>query len=479
MTYDEVRNLELFDGLPDQMLRVLVDASDELTFQTGDVLWNEREPAVHWWVLLEGRLEIIRHVGRERAVMGHFTEPGQWGEGWAAFDPHGVNMVTGYATTAGRILRVPVEALRSLVDGVPVVRHFLDGLFHTAREIESSTRQREALVALGTLASGLAHELNNPAAAAVRAVESLEGATRDIRAAARRLADQGLSAAQSTALDALVDEARPAEEPTGALGVADREEALSDWMAARDVDREWILAPALAAASLDAAWCERVLETVDRPALQPALELAAASATSLSLMREVRESTQRVSSLVDSVKSYSQMDRGSFQRVDVREGIRATIVVLAHRLDPGVEVVQKLAEDLPEIDAYPGELNQVWTSLIDNAIDAMAGQGTLEVTAITEGDHVVVTVSDTGVGMAPDVLEHAFDIFFTTKAVGMGTGLGLALARRVVVERHSGDIKIDSSSAGTRVRVFLPTPARISDPAALPDGLSRSGHDDE
>jgi signal transduction histidine kinase len=142
-------------------------------------------------------------------------------------------------------------------------------------------------------------------------------------------------------------------------------------------------------------------------------------------------------------------------------------------------VVQNLAEDLPEIDAYPGELNQVWTSLIDNAIDAMAGQGTLEVTAITEGDHVVVTVSDTGAGMAPDVLEHAFDIFFTTKAVGMGTGLGLALARRVVVERHSGDIKIDSSSAGTRVRVFLPTPARISDPAALPDGPSRSGHDDE
>ena len=458
MTFQEIRALEIFDGLPDQALHVLVDASDEVGFAAGDVLWVEGQPAVIWWVLLEGRLDMVRHVGRERMVMGSFTQPGQWGEGWAAFDPHGVYMVTGQATTDGRMLRVPVSAFRDLAGSVPLIRHFLDGLFQTAREIEASTRQREALVSLGRLSAGLAHELNNPAAAAIRAVEALETSMRDARGAVRDLAGSEIDSGQYLALDALLAEARTPDD-SDALVVADREERLSDWMIANDVDRDWILAPALAAASIEPEWCDRVLEIVGGRALQPALDWLAATMTSLALMGEVRTATQVVSGLVESVKSYSQMDRGSFQRIDVRDGLESTLVVLAHRLRPGIEIVRHFDEVVPSIDAYPGELNQVWTSLVENAVDAMGGHGvlTLSVAQSAEADRVLVSLADTGTGMAPEVLEHAFDVFFTTKEVGMGTGLGLSIARRVVVERHGGEISIESQPGATIVRVSLPT----------------------
>jgi len=460
MLIDEVRELELFDGLSDELLHAMVDASAEISFEDGDVLWVEKQPAIYWWVLLEGRLEVVRHVRNERAVMGALDQPGLWGGGWAAYDHNGVYLVTAVATMRGRVLRVPVAALRALVDGVPVVRHLIDGLFHTARDIEAMTRQREALVALGTLSAGLAHELNNPATAATRAVDTLETTMRDVTAALRGLAAEGISSHQYTALDALRREARPRTFVDSPLAVADREEALSDWMRRHGVDRDWILAPALAAASFDATWCDRLLEIVDAHALQPALDWVASAVTTMLLLREVKESTQRISALVASVKSYSQMDRGAVQRIDVTEGLESTLVMLSHRLKTGVEVQRNFAAGVPVIDAYAGELNQVWTNLIDNAVDAMAGQGTLTLTTSADGAWVVVEVADTGAGMSPEVVDRAFDAFFTTKEVGMGTGLGLDIARRIVVERHGGDISVESAPGRTSFTVRLPVRQR-------------------
>ena len=460
MTFDEVRELDLFEGLSDVMLRALVDASADIEFEPGDVLWIEGQPANFWWVLLDGHVELVRHVAREVAVMGGLDHPGQWAGGWAAFDPQAVYLVTGRPATIGRVMRVPAAALRQLVDGVPVMRHLVDGLFQTARHIENSTRQREALVALGTLSAGLAHELNNPAAAATRAVDSLTSAMRDVNSALRALAGQGISAEQFATLDALANEASAHSFAVDPLAMSDREEELSDWMGSHDVDRDWVLAPALASASLTPEWCDRVHVAVGPHALQAALDWVAASATSAQLVAEVKDSTQRISSLVDAVKSYSQMDRGSLQHIDVTEGLESTLVMLGHKLRQGVDVVREYGTDVPEIDAYAAELNQVWTNVIDNAIDAMDGTGVLTLGTAAEGDVVVVTIADDGAGMRPDVIEHAFDTFFTTKEVGKGTGLGLSISRRIVVERHGGDISVESRPGRTAFRIELPVHQR-------------------
>ena len=216
-----------------------------------------------------------------------------------------------------------------------------------------------------------------------------------------------------------------------------------------------MIAPTLAAVGVDVAWCERA-ETTLGEALEPGLEWVASTFAATTLLSEVKESTRRVSELVASVRSYSQMDRGSLQRIDVRDGLESTLIMLGHKLRGGLEVVRDFGPEVPEIEAYAGELNQVWTNLIDNAVDAMDGRGTLRVTTRPEGDWVVVEIGDSGPGIPEGVAARAFEPFYTTKDVGKGTGLGLDIARRIVVERHGGTIDIDSSPGDTTLRVRIP-----------------------
>jgi signal transduction histidine kinase len=231
---------------------------------------------------------------------------------------------------------------------------------------------------------------------------------------------------------------------------------LSSWLTRHGVERDWVIAPPLAAAGVDLAWCERAANVLEETALEAGLEWVASTLSVTTLLTEVKESTRRVSDLVAAVKSYSQMNRASMQHIDVSEGIESTLVMLGHKLRDGVTVVRDYDADVPLIDAYAGELNQVWTNLIDNAVDAMDGAGTLRVATRAEGDAVVVEISDTGPGMPPPVAARAFEAFFTTKDVGKGTGLGLDIARRIVVERHAGTIAIDSQPGQTVLRVRLP-----------------------
>jgi signal transduction histidine kinase len=464
MDAGDVRGLDLFAGTGDDQLRELLAAATEIRFEADDVLFQEDHPAEFWWVLLDGTIDLVRHAGRDETLLGAMDVAGRWAGGFRAWDEHGVYLATGRASAPGRILRVPADDLRRVWAGRFRLGLFLiEGVSRSARNYESMARQREALAALGTLAAGLAHELNNPAAAATRAVDSLAEAYAGMLSALRRLAAGAISADQFTLIDALrreLDEAPPVVDP---LDLADREEALSDWLSRHDVERDWLLAPVLAGAGADVPWCERALAALDGPSLESGLDWVASTVSAATLLGEVKESTRRISDLVAAIRSYSQLDRASMQRIDITEGLESTLVMLAHRTPEDVTVVRDYDASVPRIEALAGELNQVWTNLIANALDAMGSAGTLRVSTRLAKGAVVVEIGDTGHGMSAETKEHAFDPFFTTKGVGEGTGLGLDISRRIV-DRHGGDISIDTRPDETVLRVRLP--ADGADPAA-------------
>jgi signal transduction histidine kinase len=461
MQVDDLRPLSIFDGLTDSQLAELVAGGTEVAVAPGVDLFREGEPADFWWVLVDGALDLIRHVGREDTVVARMDVPGRWAGGFRAWDEHGSYLATARGVRPGRVLRVPTEVLRDRANSwFPFAGHLIAGLYRTARSIESTARQRESLVTLGTLSAGLAHEINNPASAATRAVDGLGTAYQALLSTMSRLAENALSVEQFLALDTLRREIEHRVVDPDPLERADREEALSSWLGRHGIKRTWIIAPPLAAAGVDLDWCERVAAVLDGSGLEPGLEWVANTVSARTLLTEVKESTRRISELVAAVRSYSQMDRASLQRIDVTEGLDTTMVVLGHKLPPDVTVVRDYGTDLPQIEAYAGELNQVWTNLIDNAIDAMDGRGTLRLGTRADQDGILVEIGDTGPGMPAEVAAHAFEPFYTTKDVGRGTGLGLDIARRIVVERHGGEITIDSRPGRTVLRVRLPVRPR-------------------
>jgi len=461
MRVDDLRPLSLFEGLTDDQLADLVEGGREIPIEPGVDLFREGDHADFWWVLVDGALDLVRRTGREESVVGKMDVPGRWAGGFRAWDQHGVYLATGRGVVAGRVLQVPSEVLRERSTAwFPFGGHLIEGLYGTARRIEATARQRDALVTLGTLAAGLAHEINNPAAAATRAAAALETVWTTLLGSLTRLAEEGISAAQFTDLETLRRELEPPDSVPDALELSDAEEELATWLLRHGVERDWVIAPPLAAAGAGVDWCSRVAASLEDSALEPGLEWVTSTLAAASLLAEVQDSTQRVSALVASIRAYSQMDRASMQLTEVTEGLESTLVMLRHKIGSAVEIVRDYAADVPRLQAYPGELNQVWTNLIDNAVDAMEGRGRLFLRTGSDGDSVVVEVGDTGPGMSPQVASRAFEAFYTTKEVGKGTGLGLDIAQRIVVERHGGTIAIDSTPNGTVLRVRLPVRAR-------------------
>ncbi|RYB90164.1 ATP-binding protein [Nocardioides glacieisoli] len=454
---DELRAIAILDGFTDEQVAELASAGEEVTYEPGDRMFDEGRPAEHWWVMLEGCVDVVRRVGNEEAVMVTIENAGQWAGGFRAWDEHGVYMGSARVMASSRVFRLSAaELARFGQEWFPFAVHLLCGLIATARRIEHNAREREALVALGTLAAGLAHEINNPASAAVRSVGALQQSSDDVFASLQRLAGAGIDASQFTALDELRRSIDPSSAPTG-VALSDLEESLTDWLEDHSIDRSWTIAPPLAAVGVSPAWLSRAASALSGAGLQAGLEWVASAVTTTALINEAQDSTRRISDLVSAVKSYSQMDRAAVQEVRVADGVESTLIMLGHKLrDGGITVVRQYDDSVPTITANPAELNQVWTNLIDNAVDAMAGGGTLTVRTYADEHHVVVEICDTGHGLTDEVAAHAFEPFFTTKEVGKGTGLGLDISRRIVVERHGGEIGVESEPGATAVRARLP-----------------------
>jgi signal transduction histidine kinase len=475
MDVDDLRRIFIFEGLDDDQLSALLAVGEEVRFEAGEILFYEGEPATSWWVLVEGRIDAVRRAGREDAVvLMSMDRPGQWAGGFRAWDDESNYLATARPATAGRIFRIPSEELGRLArQWFPFSVHLITGFFQTVRRMDTMSRQREALIALGELAARLAHEINNPASAAARAVDALGESNDAMASSLASLARSSVTAEQFIELEALRHRLVAAPAGSDPLQLADREEALQEWLDGHGVKDGWQLAPQLVAVGATVEWCEQVRDALGGDAIGPGLEWVAAALSAQGLLVEMKESTTRISLLLAAVKSYTQVDRATLQLVDVTEGLESTLVVLGHKLGPGVTVTREFAAADERIEASPGELNQVWTNLIDNALDAMDGDGTLRLATRVDGDELVVEVADTGPGIPPEVQARMFEPFYTTKEVGKGTGLGLDISRRIVVDRHQGRITLDSRPGATVFAVHLPRPRDAADADGTSGGSVR------
>jgi signal transduction histidine kinase len=340
-----------------------------------------------------------------------------------------------------------------------MAQHLLSGLFQGFSNRQRTVSQRERLLALGSLSAGLTHELNNPAAAAVRATATLQQRVSKMREKLAALAAGHLDEAALQTLIKFQDEAaqRVADAPKlAAMEAADREDALSDWLEEHGVGHAYEIAPSFVQAGVDADWLELVANAAPPESLAGAIHWLYYTIDTELLMKEITDSTTRISTLVDAAKQYSQMDRSPHQTVNLHELLDSTLVMLARKIPPGVRVVKEYDETMPDVPAYAAELNQVWTNIIDNALQAMGETGTLTISTHAAEEFVVVRISDTGPGIPEDVIGRIFEPFFTTKPVGQGTGLGLDIAFRIVVNKHRGYLKAVSEPGSTTFVVRLP-----------------------
>ena len=464
-TREELRSLFLFEGLTDDQLDWLAERGDVRTYDTGAVMAREGEPADHFIVLLEGRMRLSRLMGGEDVVVNETDHRGAYGGATRAYvEDSGPYPASITAAAPTRVLRLPASDFADFMrTRFPMAVHLLDGLFVGIRNSEAQVRQREHLASLGTLSANLAHELNNPASAAVRATSQLRARVAGMRHKLGLLAGgtippeslRGLVALQEKA----VELAAKSERSRTPMELADLEDELADRLEALDVGGAYELASVYAAAGLDAAWVDDVVSCVEPSLQEGALRWLAYTLETEQLMDELEDASTRVSTLVAAVKQYSRMDAAGHDDVDLHPGLDSTLVMLGAKL-AGIEVVRDYAPDLPPVPAYAAELNQVWTNLIDNAAHAVAGRGTITVRTRRDGDEAVVEVVDDGTGIADDVLPRVFEAFFTTKPAGEGSGLGLDNALRIVERRHGGRIEVETStepgSSGTTFRVRLP-----------------------
>jgi signal transduction histidine kinase len=463
---DELRTLFLFEKLTDDQLRWLCERGEVALVEPG-LVFAEGSPATCFYVLLEGTMAMSRRVGADDIEVNRTSQRGVYAGAFTAYMGDRVSQVymnTVKAIEPTRFFVLDAATFAEMMsEWFPMAVHLLEGVFFGTKNAQQAIGQRERLLALGSLSAGLTHELNNPAAAAVRATAALRERVAGMRHKLGMIASGKWDRTKLETLIRLQEEAAervPKASALSPLEASDREDAISDWLEDHGCHEGWQLAPTFVAAGLDTAWLDHVEAAVDPDMLESALRWLNYTVDTELLMNEIEDSTTRVSTLVGAAKQYSQLDRAPYQVVDVHELLDSTLMMLSGKFPPGISVVKDYDRSLPSIPAYAGELNQVWTNLIDNAVSAMGSSGVLTVRTGRDREFLYVEFGDTGPGVPPEIRERIFEPFFTTKAVGEGTGLGLDISWRIVVNKHHGDIVLASVPGDTRFRVRLPVTPR-------------------
>ncbi|WP_308291402.1 ATP-binding protein [Mumia sp. zg.B21] len=460
----ELRRMFLFERLEDWQLAWLCEHGRVEHAKPGWLI-REGDPATCFYVMLEGEIALYRTVGGDDVETSRTAQAGVYTGAWSAYLGDRAPQVYTGSTKVLEPSRFFVldaaDFAKLMADWFPMAVHLLEGLFFGTRNTQEAVGQRERLLALGSLSAGLTHELNNPASAAVRATATLRERVAAMRHKLAMIAEGTHDRETITALMALQEDAlaRRADavsaDVLGVLEASDLEDRLADWLDDHGIENGWEIAPVLVQGGIDEGWLDAAAARVDPSALAGAMRWLGYTLETEELIAEIEDATNRVSTLVNAAKQYSQLDRAPFVRTDVHELLDATLLMLQMKLR-GITVVKHYDRSIAPVPMFAAEMNQVWTNLIVNAAQAMAGDGTLTLTTRRVEDWCEVEVADTGPGITPGNQERIFEPFFTTKAVGEGTGLGLDISWRIVVRKHHGDLTVESEPGSTRFTVRLP-----------------------
>jgi signal transduction histidine kinase len=455
---DELRKIPLFADLSEEDLERLYQMAETVSFPAGQLVLREGDQGDSLFVVLTGELEVTKRQGSQDILLALY-KPGQF-FGEMALLEQATRSASVRTLQESRLLVISQAAFQTLLSCSPAAPlKILRTVTSRLRSTESALIQNEKMAALGTLAAGLAHELNNPAAAITRSAAQLRDALAERDRLAARLHSLATDQHQKESLGILqeeVAERKITAPPDDPLTLCELEDGLQEWLEDRGVDEAWELAPALVASGWDKDELERLAERFSPTQVLVLVSWLGAGSSVYGLLEEVRQSAEAMSEIVKAVKTYSYLDQAPIQDVDVIENLENTLVLLRPKITAGINITRDYADDVPRIEAYGSELNQVWTNLIDNAIDAIAGQGELTLRAFTAESVVTVEVIDDGPGIPPEIQPRIFEPFYTTKAPGVGTGLGLHIAYNIVVHKHRGQLQVASKPGETCLRVVLP-----------------------